>query len=151
MRLDARNEFCRAERLHDVVVRAVAEAADLVAVLLLRRHEEDRHVLFFAHGLADREAVDERQHDVEHEQVKIFRKRPVAPCAPVARRLDRKACRLEVIRLELADGAVVFHDENAFHESRPFSWHVHACGASSASETGHAVTMVKPPPGVASA
>ena len=133
MRLDARDEFRGAERFHDVVVRAVAEASDLVAVLLLRRHEEDRHVLRFAHGLANREAVNKRQHDVEHEQVKVLRDRPVAPCAPVARRLDGKACRFEVIRLELADGAVVFHDQNAFHESRPFSWHVPTCGVSSAS------------------
>ena len=66
----ARQQLGEAERLGDVVVGARVEAADGVHLAVLRGEEHDRDGrAALAHALADLEAVDAGQPDVEDQQV----------------------------------------------------------------------------------
>ena len=70
LRAHAGQQFGEAERLGDVVVGAGVEAADGVHLAVLRGEEDDRHGrAALAHALADLEAVDAGQPDVEDQQV----------------------------------------------------------------------------------
>jgi hypothetical protein len=67
--LHAGAELPQRERLGDVVVGAELEAEDLVDLLGLGREHDDRHRRARAHPPADLEAVEAREHDVEHDEV----------------------------------------------------------------------------------
>ena len=70
LRAHAREQLGEPERLGDVVVGAGVEAADRVHLAVLRGQEDDRHGrAALADALADLQAVDARQPDVEDQQV----------------------------------------------------------------------------------
>ena len=110
MRLDARDKLARAERLGHVVVRAETEAADLVDIVLSGGNHEDRDVTLFPDSLADLKAVHPRQHQVEHDQVKLFRERLVQSLPAVVLHLDLEIRELEIILFQFRDGFFVFDD-----------------------------------------
>lgn len=127
-RLDAGDELVGAERLDEVVVGAEAEAADLVDVLALRRRHEDGHFALRADLAADGEAVEPRQHEVEHDEAvgrvrralcrrRGERRRQALP--PVRGEIDGEALRLEIVALELADVLIVLDDQDALHTVVP--------------------------------
>src|SRR5207248_3477790 len=64
-------ELAHRERLRDVVVRAELEAEHLVELLGLRGEHDDRHRGARAELTADLEAVDLRQHYVEHDEIEV--------------------------------------------------------------------------------
>ena len=68
-RLHPRAELAQREGLGDVVVGAQLEAEDLVDLLGLGREHDDRHRGARAHAPAHLEAVQAREHDVEHDEV----------------------------------------------------------------------------------
>ena len=72
-RAHTRDELARVERLRHVVVGADLEADDLVDVLVARRQHQDRQVAALTDALADLDAVDVRQHQVEHDERRLLR------------------------------------------------------------------------------
>jgi len=73
-RPDPRHELARVEGLGEVVVGADLEPDDLVHVLVARGQHEDGHVGVLADPLADLDAVDVREHQVEHDQRRLLRR-----------------------------------------------------------------------------
>src|SRR5262245_8706902 len=71
-RPQARQQFMEIERLDQVIVRARVETRDAIRRRVARRQHQDRESQTFRAQLAaDFEAVLERQHDVENDQVVI--------------------------------------------------------------------------------
>ena len=60
------------EGLRDVVVGAELEPEHLVELVVAGGEHDDRHFALGAQALADLEAVELRQHDVEHDQVDVL-------------------------------------------------------------------------------
>ena len=71
-RADAAAELADRERLRDVVVGAELEAEHLVELVVARGEHDDRDGALGAQPPADLEAVDSRQHDVEHDEVDLL-------------------------------------------------------------------------------
>src|SRR4051794_8304038 len=111
-RPDARHELARVERLREVVVRADLEADDLVDVLVACGQHEDRHVGALANPLADLDAVDVREHQVEDDQRGRLRRHLRERLAAGRRRLDGVAGVLQVERDEGRDRALVLDDQD---------------------------------------
>lgn len=127
-RLDAGDELVGAERLDEVVVGAEAEATDLVDVLPLRRRHEDGHLALRADLAADGEAVEPRQHEIEHDEVigrvrraseRLLGQRRPEALPPIRGEVDGEALRLEIVALELADVLIVLDDQDALHTVVP--------------------------------
>ena len=68
-RVDAQRELARAERLGHVVVGADLEADHPVGLLAQRGQHDDRDVALLPQPAAHLDAVDARQHQVEHDEV----------------------------------------------------------------------------------
>ena len=68
-RLDAAGELAQRERLGDVVVGAQLQPHHLVDLLGLGRQHDDRHRAAAAQPPADLEAVEPREHEVEHDEI----------------------------------------------------------------------------------
>ena len=66
---DARRQFARVERLGQVVVGAQLQTHDAVHIVAARRQHHHRHVALAAQPAQDFEAIDARQHDIQHHQV----------------------------------------------------------------------------------
>ncbi len=66
---DARGQFARIEGLGQVVVGAQFQAHDAVHILAARGQHDDRDLALSAQPAENLEAVDARQHDVQHHQV----------------------------------------------------------------------------------
>ena len=62
MRLHSRHKFRWAEGLCHIVIRTKAKTPDLVNIVLLCRHHDNRNILFLPNLLADFKTVDPRQH-----------------------------------------------------------------------------------------
>ena len=92
---DARDQLVRAERLGDVVVGAELEPDDAVGFLGARRQHDDRHCgrgRIGAQRVADLEAVDARQHQVEHQRDPAGSRRSVgSTSAPRRNAIDGEA------------------------------------------------------------
>ena len=115
-RLHARHELAHAERLGQVIVGAGLEPEHLVRLLTARRQHQDRRVLvgrLAADRAADADAVEPGQHDVEHDQVEVFRARQAQRLGAVGRRQHGKALELEVQRDQFANRRIVFDDQHA--------------------------------------
>ena len=63
------NQFLRAEGLGEVVVRAEVERANLVRLLASGADDDDRRALLIVHLLEDLPAVNEREADIEQDDV----------------------------------------------------------------------------------
>ena len=111
-RLDPRDELARVERLRQVVVGADLEPDDLVDVLVARGQHQDRHVGALADPLADLDAVDVRQHQVEHDQRRRVRGGLAERVGAGRRRPHRVAGVPQVERDERGDRALVLDDED---------------------------------------
>ena len=76
-RLQPRQQFQERERLDQVVVGAVVQAADAVLDAVARGQHDDRRLAHAAQGPQHREAVHARQHRVQHDHVVIVLQRQV--------------------------------------------------------------------------
>ena len=118
-RADPRHELLRAERLRDVVVRPLIEPRDAVRFVASRRehqHGNRRRDRLAAQRLAHRHAVHPRKHEIEDDEIWQRRLRACEHGSPSAHRFGRVAGALKIMRDEIGDVAVVFHDEYAAHE-----------------------------------
>ena len=71
-RADAAPELADGERLRDVVVGPELEAEHLVELLAPGREHDDRHVALRSEPLAHLEAVERREHHVQHDEVDLL-------------------------------------------------------------------------------
>ena len=80
---DAGGQFARVERLRQVIVGAEFQADDAVDIFAARGQHDDRDFALLAQAAQDFEAVDARQHDVEHDEVDArVRRRASRPRLP---------------------------------------------------------------------
>ncbi len=115
-RTGAGHQLANAERLGKVIVGAAFETEHLVAFFAPGGEHQDRHILvraLAAHGAADGNAVDARQHQVEDDQIERLRSGPHQRLMPVGNGLNLEAFEAEVELNQLADMGFVFDDENA--------------------------------------
>ena len=66
---DARGQFARVEGLRQIIVGAQFQAHDAVHIFAARGQHQHRDFAFLPQPLENLEAVDARQHDIEHHQV----------------------------------------------------------------------------------
>src|SRR5581483_11992149 len=112
-RRDARGQLARAERLRDVVVRADAEADELVHLLAAGREHDHGDGRAGAQAAADFEAIDARQHHVEHHQVRRESLERLDRGEAVADGADVVAVTAQVAFDDVGDHALVLDDEDA--------------------------------------
>ena len=114
-RAHARHELAHAERLGQVVVGAAVEAEHLVGLFAPRGQHQDRHV---AHSRSrrmarqTRDAVEPRQHQVEHDQVERLGPRRAERLVAVAFETHAQPLELEVQLDQLADVLLVFDEQH---------------------------------------
>ena len=111
--VDARAELVEIERLGQIVVGAGFEPVDAVAHVAARGEHDDRHLGEAAQQRDEREAVDLRHHDVEHDAVRL----PVAhdgePVGAVDRGPHLEAFLDQADLEHLADALLVVDDRDA--------------------------------------
>src|SRR5690554_2537452 len=129
-----RDDLLEAERLGDIVIPARRETGDAFVEGVLRRQEQDRHVVAPAAGpLEHLEAIDVGQHDVEHDDVGVELADELDRRLAVARRAHVPALIAQRHRHELGERRlVVDHD-------RPHGRTVGVCEGRSS--FGHASIM----------
>ena len=111
-RADARQQFSGGEGLDEVVVGAFLEAADAIALFGARRQHDDRHRGPAAHLPEYFKAVDDRQHDVENDQIPFRLQCRTQTRSSVVDRRDTKAMMTEKLGHHLAELDIVVHQED---------------------------------------
>ena len=120
MRLHAGNQLAGAERLGHIIIRAEPQAADLVDIVLLRGHHDDRGVLLIPDLPADLKTVHTGQHQVQDDQVKIPVKPHLKAGLTVIGHFHFKAAQFQIIFLKISDALFIFYDQNTLtHQSVP--------------------------------
>ena len=105
--VDAQRQLRRLERLGHVIVGADGEAADAVFRHAARGQQHDRHFRGLAHAFGQREAVLDRHHHVEDEQVEIHGVEQLARAGGVGGGRDARAGLREIALEQFADAVVV--------------------------------------------
>ncbi len=114
-RAHARDQLAHAEWLRQVVVGAALEAEHFVGLFAAGRQHQDRDVAvgrLSPDRPAHRDAVESRQHQVEHDDVERLRPRVAQPFVAVADRHDGQAFQPQVQRDQVADVRLVLDDED---------------------------------------
>ena len=88
------DQLKRAEGLDHVIVRAQREALDLVSLRVSRGQHDDGIRMVVADGAQQLEAVDVRQHDVQHRQVELV-------CQDLSRRIRSRVGKRYLVALVL--------------------------------------------------
>ena len=115
-RAPARDKLFHGERLHQVVVRPDLEGVDPVVLGPPRADDDDRRSdPFGARRLDQLPAVDPRQHQVEHADVRPLVTQPREPGLPLVHPERVEARRREVSRHPLGDDVVVLDDQHLRH------------------------------------
>jgi hypothetical protein len=111
---DAGDQLLQAERLGDVVVAAQREPADLVGGGIARGQEDDRDIRpAVAEPARDVEALDVGQHHVEHDQLRLERRRRGERLGAGRGRLDLEAVEAQRHRDDVEDVRLIVDDEHA--------------------------------------
>ena len=111
-RAHARDELARVERLRHVVVGADLEADDLVDVLVARGQHQHRQVAGLPDALADLDAVDVGQHQVEDDERRLLRLDELQRLGAARGRADVVAGVLQVRGDERRDRRLVLDDQH---------------------------------------
>jgi len=128
--LHARQQFCKSERLYEVVVSTAPEPQDAVVDASPGAENEDRHIdVSLPQALQDVEAAHPRQHDVQNDHGMPARSRLFKPFDTVLRNVDLETCFNESLLQEVRYLPIILHDEDA---SRSI---VHGPGPSARSES----------------
>ena len=111
-RLDASDEFARAERFRDVVVRADREADELVDLLGPRRQHDDVDVRLGSQLPQHLQAIETRHRHIEQDQIGMMFPDDAERLVSVGGLHDLEAFRFEVSAQDVTDmGLVVGHDD----------------------------------------
>jgi len=111
-RADTAPELADREGLGDVVVGAELEPEDLVELLAASSEHDDRDVALRAYALADLEAVESREHDVEHDEVERVPAELPKRFLAVTRLNDAVPVALEGVREQRLNRLLVVDEEN---------------------------------------
>ena len=119
MGLDPRHQHAGRKRLFDVVIRAIAEAADLIHVLAQCRDHEDGDVLDLPHPAADGEAVHPRQHQIQKQEVEwlLQRRRQAGHAIRTDGHLE--TAQLQIILLNGSDVLIILDNKYLSHRFPP--------------------------------
>ena len=115
-RAHARHQLVRAERLREVVVGAQLEADDALGLLGAGGQHDDRDRrgrLVGTKQPADLQAVDVRQHQVEHQQLRRTRRDRLQRLAAGGGALGEETGLVEITSDELGDVRIVLDDQDA--------------------------------------
>ena len=104
-----RNELVGAERLGDVVVRAEAEALDLVDVLFLCGNHDDGNVLYLANLFAYLKAVKSGKHNVKDEKIVVVLKGILKSFLSLRVSVYLKSVEFEIVLLKFGNGSVILN------------------------------------------
>src|SRR6185503_7548282 len=127
-RPDPAPELADRKRLRDVVVGSELEPEHLVELVVARGEHDDRHRAVRAKPAADLEAVDLREHDVEHDEVDRLLGEAPQGLVAVARLDDPVAVALERVREQRLDRILVVDEEDGRGRIRHFVvGHARAC------------------------
>jgi hypothetical protein len=108
-------EFARAERLGDVIVRADFQAAHFVFLGALGGQHEDGQVRpGFAKPVTDFDAVEFREHHVEHDEIEFGIQAALRGGEAVGHHVDGMARAFEQVRQPVPQQRIIFDDED-FH------------------------------------
>ena len=113
------DQFRRAERLDDVIIRAEAEAADLIDLFFPGGDKKNRRVRPFAHFAAEGEAVVARKHDVQKDGVDLDFLHDLQCFFTVFRDAHEIIIRFEEISFQFRDESIVFDNEYVQHDIPP--------------------------------
>ena len=113
-RAQARFQFLDRERLGQVVVGAGAQAGEFLVERVARGQHQHRRRLarFLAQAPADLDAVQARQHQVEHDDVVGVLRREAIAVEAVGGVIHLETAALEVFAHHFRDVAVVLDDED---------------------------------------
>ena len=111
-RAHASNELTRGERLDEVVVGTELEADDAILDLALCGEHDDRHIGGIANGAANALAGKLGEHEVENDQVELMLLELLDSGLAVANAHDPIALALEVSGHRVANGLLVFNQQN---------------------------------------
>lgn len=118
-------ELADRERLRDVVVRSELEAEDLVELLASSGEHDDRDVARTPEPLADLEAVQLGEHDVEHDEVHVLLLESLQRLLAVASLDNPVPVALERVGEQRLDRLLVVDEENGrggLHERKRWTF-----------------------------
>ena len=117
----SRRKLAGAERLRDVVVCAGVQPPQAVLLVHARRQHDDRDVRLRAQRLAHLRPVELREHQVEHDEVRLALASEPQPLLAVRGRQHLVAVVPEVPGHEIGGRRVVFNDEDGASHSDSLS------------------------------
>jgi hypothetical protein len=121
--LDAMDQRLELERLGDVIVGSHVEADDLVDLFAARGEHQDADAVragIAAQLAADLQPIDDRQHQVEDDQVGHQRAGAPQPFASVGRGMNLKALFRQVVTQDFDDRTLVLDEQDLLlHGWRP--------------------------------
>lgn len=103
-------------RLHDVVVRSRFEADHDVRVVAPGGRHDDRHLVLGADPATHLQTAQAGQHEIEHDDVRSEGPQPGQPVLAGPHRGDVVSLAAQREQDALPDCAVVFDEQNAWHE-----------------------------------
>ena len=110
MGLHPGNHLAGAEGLGDVVVRAQAQTADLVNVLLLGGYHDNGGIFYFPYLFTDFKTVGAGEHEVQNKQIKFLIQRLSQPCISSVTNLNLKSGQFQIVFLQICDCFFIFYD-----------------------------------------
>ena len=119
-RLHTRDQFARIEWLGEVVVGAKFETENFIDIFIARREHENRGgMICRPQTAAHLEAVEFREHYIQHDQGGMFVARQIERRLAVFCRDDAKTFAFEIHPREFDDGGFVVDEEDEFvHRQR---------------------------------
>ena len=110
MCLNSGYQFTRAERLCHVIICSKSQTSDLVDVIFLCRHHDDRNVFLLAHLSADIETVHFRKHQIQNDQIKFLVQCTCQSCISSVAYLNLKPGEFQIVLLQICDCFFIFYD-----------------------------------------
>ena len=111
---EARQEFAEIERLREIVVGPAVQPGDPCLHRVARgQHQHRNRRSFLSNGTAHREAVLQRQHDIEHDSVVFGDGRLVHRTFAIANDVDGVRLLAKALRQHLRRARLVFDKEDA--------------------------------------
>ena len=110
--MDAGNQLSHAERLDDVVVGPDSQPDQEVGLVFTGREHHYRGAPLLLNAAAYLDAVELRQHDVQHHQVGLHRPASIDTGQSLATDLGREALTLQPVGYRLRNVGLVFDDED---------------------------------------
>ena len=123
-RFDARNKFAWVERLGQVIIRAELEAEDLINIFVAGgEHQNGGGILRSAQSAADFKTIQFREHEVQHNERRMFTRNRVERGFSIAHGLNAKTFAFEVQARQLDDGWFVIDEKDeVFHGGGRSNW-----------------------------